>query len=113
MCHGDDGRLARCSFKSCIAWRESIDSVETALFHLETGAVSAGRIAKRRTTTTKQTSGDAPGGHGHGGPGEEGTAEAACESERGQFRELEGRTVPPPRALEAGRRAGLRAGTHW
>lgn len=40
MCHGDDGRLARCSFKRSIACRESIASVETAL--LPTVRVSAG-----------------------------------------------------------------------
>lgn len=33
MCHGDEGRFARCSFKRSIACRESIASVETALHH--------------------------------------------------------------------------------
>lgn len=82
MCHGDEGRLARCSFRRSSACRESIASVETAL--RATVRVSAGG---REQTGDQELckAGVLPCRDDRSGPGDEGTAESACESERGQL----------------------------
>ena len=53
MCHGDEGRFARCSFKRSIACRESIASVETAL--RPRVRVSAGRVEQDRRVVRLQS----------------------------------------------------------
>lgn len=83
MCHGDEGRLARCSFRRSSACRESIASVETAL--RATTRVRAGGESSRTGKLHACRPGVSPCRDDRSGPGDEGTAESACESERGQL----------------------------